>query len=331
LEASRTGGGSLPLTVSFPLPILVNFTARRFFPGGDPSQAANRLVPSSGFSPVGFSFDDTARAVLSGGLVSFPAVKPTPESIFFDVHLNGYIPSPAALVSSFKVSLWNPLNVFVSAIDCRIQYVTVTWLVCNPLSSEQLAALKIAISANFTNLPFALWDATSLVVAPAFHTVYSYAVVPSLFGITGCDAGPAIDADTTQAVLTVNCPTNGNAVITVSGANLVAPLTLTLGGVLIKTAITLSAGNTLASFALPASAGGQDLTLAVSSSANDAQLRHALSYAPPVILNMTGCANGNTASLFLTGCARFGGQAVAFWGTNFGSSGARYLPFVLSF
>jgi hypothetical protein len=77
--------------------------------------------------------------------------------------------------------------------------------------------------------PFVLWDPSSLVVSRSLLSTYSYPATPFLLSIRGCD-GSGVDIDSKGVVvMTRNCPTAGNVMITISGINLIPPLQVMVG------------------------------------------------------------------------------------------------------
>ena len=121
-------------------------------------------------------------------------------------------------------------------LPCPMVQVTPSWILVSTSSNAVLGAA----AASAVNLPFALWDSTTLVVSRSFDTVcslllfvsrhcriggllcalflqlYNYAVFPVITGISGCMPRRR-DPDTLAIVNTVDCPTVGNVTLTITG------------------------------------------------------------------------------------------------------------------
>ncbi len=91
----------------------------------------------------------------------------------------------------------------------------------------------------------------------------SFPIVPQILGVSGCAPG-AVDPDSTVWVWAVDCPTAGNVTVTITGVNLVLPLTVVIGSVTVNTPVTSSPDNTQLLVTLPAGTG-QALVLSVRS------------------------------------------------------------------
>ena len=105
---------------------------------------------------------------------------------------------------------------------CTIQQYASSWVQC-------LTTLLPPSAGLVLNAPFVLWDPSSLVVSRSLLSTYSYPATPFLLSIRGCD-GPGVDSDSKGVVvITRNCPTAGNVVITISGINLIPPLQVMVG------------------------------------------------------------------------------------------------------
>ena len=114
--------------------------------------------------------------------------------------------------------------------------VSSSWILVSTVSDAVLGAAALLA----VDLPFALWDSTTLVVSRSYDTVllsiclmshfyispniflyscsqlYSYAIFPIITGVSGC--GPARqDSDTMIIVSSVDCPTAGGVLMTIVG------------------------------------------------------------------------------------------------------------------
>ncbi len=125
-------------------------------------------------------------------------------------------------------------------LPCSVVFVSPAWILVSTSSNAWLgAAASLAV-----DLPFALWDNTTLVVSRSFDTVlcvleflirpsgqsylyvffvfiplrqlYSYATSPVITGVSGCGP-PRQDSDTNFVVSTVDCPTVGGFNMTIAG------------------------------------------------------------------------------------------------------------------
>jgi hypothetical protein len=105
---------------------------------------------------------------------------------------------------------------------CDVQQYASSWVQCMTTLLPSSAGLVL-------NAPFVLWDPSSLVVSRSMLSTYSYPATPLLLSFRGCD-GPGVDADSKGVVvMTRNCPTAGNVLITISGINLIPPLQVMVG------------------------------------------------------------------------------------------------------
>jgi hypothetical protein len=85
--------------------------------------------------------------------------------------------------------------------------VVVSYLLCTTTNPT-------VYSVATTNLPFVLWDTTSLVVGTDNEMIYNFPLVPQAISVSGCQV------DSTGGVQTVQCACNGGAVMSVQGVNL---------------------------------------------------------------------------------------------------------------
>ena len=104
------------------------------------------------------------------------------------------------------------------------------------------------------------WDVTTQVVAVT-NMVYNFPIVPLVYNVTGC-SGPNQDADVSELVQAVNCPTIGGPIIVLTGLNFVNDLyqlKVVIGGssdlTLDGSRLTVSADAKTLKFALPPGSG----------------------------------------------------------------------------
>jgi hypothetical protein len=155
-----------PLSVSFPLSTLSPATVRRF----EKNQQGIRQVPAA-FKYTGdenvspFDVSNTECNALSC------AIRPVDQST-----------EPLFLLGSWGSVNVSTLAVYVGGpaafitLACTIQQVSASWLICG--------TSVLPSGSRAVNLPFVLWDQTSLVLTQSADT-YSYPYVPVVMYISG--------------------------------------------------------------------------------------------------------------------------------------------------
>ncbi len=165
---------------------------------------------------------------------------------------------------SFRAHLRSDLTRRI-ALPCTTQAVTASWLIC------QTSDLAVTDTRDLTNLNLAVWPRNSRTVAFTPLVQYNYPITPIITNVSGCEFG-RVEDDTNVFVSTVNCPTVGGITITVTGVNLILPLTIGLVGgsniAAVSSGVDSQQNNTVLTFQLPAGTGqavGLTITLAGSS------------------------------------------------------------------
>ena len=245
---------------------------------------------------------------ITNGAAVLPGVPQVVDPLFMT---GSFLPR----VGSFQVNLGVRKPGF--AFQCAVSAVTSTWLVCTPQEN----------SGNVPGaayLPFSIWDTGTLVVATSAAT-YTYFAIPNISSIVGCQPAQP-DSTTGLTVATVNCPTAGGTVVTLTGANFFTPFQALVNGlypcVLPSNVddVLLNTSNTQFSCTLP-QLTGTSLAFSVSSGTT-VTMASALSYALPDIQSILGCMPSQDAiNPGIVNCNRFGGDLVTIVGSQFGAGG----------
>lgn len=247
----------------------------------------------------------------------------------------------------------NPLNDFTNNEGTMTSSFAVATAGLYRVSASMLSPTSASNSfyVRLDSGKWTLWDTAittkptlqSLIFAPAFndrnagdHYCWNLTAGTHSFGIRWRELGAWFGAVTVSAVFpalnvtalagctpagAVDCPTAGSVALTLRGASMCQDLTVTVGG---KPCANLSMDtaypNRIATCQLPEGTGGA-LDVVVSSAGRVFTIPGGLSYATPVIYNITGCQNQDQVSGRTSSCK--GGTRVTITGNHFGSSGAQ--------
>jgi hypothetical protein len=320
-QTSNTALYGTPLTLSFPVLMVNGSKAARFVV----QSGGTRIPPGGSFEysspPDGFDTSPATGPVLSSDVLSFPGVVNMEEILYFPT-VGDFSPSSSFNMLMYVGDVSKSINMLC---PIKSKPSILTFLLC------QVPIPTSAISSSYQNMPFQLWDSKSLVVFPIVNARYNYlSGIPQLINVSGC-LPAAKDDDWPVLVQTIDCPTAGGVMLSIVASNIVLPVVVYVGTAQVTTGVSLTSalgGNTNQSIlnmtvTLPPGTG-QGLTIQVIQGSLQAKLENSVSYAAPVIFNMTGCVS-NVPVKAIIGCNRKGGDSITILGKNFGDSGARVI------